>query len=72
MDNLESYRVIEDFPLGRQYNMSTIDDDLATEDRTVVKHIKNYAAKMIKDKLDPKNFTYLQIFSMYRDEKFQK
>jgi len=72
LDNLESYRVIEDFPLGRQYNMSTIDDDLATEDRTVVKHIKNYAAKMIKDKLDPKNFTYLQIFSMYRDEKFQK
>ena len=71
LDNLTSYRTIEDFPMGRNYNKNNIETDLISIGDDMIRKINEQATKLIREKKDPTKFTYVQLFSMYRSEKYK-
>ena len=71
LDNLESFRTIDDFPMGRNFNLESIEEDLVSEGPKIIEQIKGQANKLIELNQDPSRFTYLQLFGMYRNQKLK-
>ncbi len=72
IQDLESFRIIEDFSMGRNYNVDKIKEDLFLEDEKIIEQIKGQANRLSETGQNPNNFTYLQLFSMYRNQKLRK
>ena len=71
LHNLESFRTLEDFPMGRNYNPESIQTDLVAEGPQIIEQINDQADKLRKLNQDPTKFTYAQLFGMYRNQKLK-